>query len=469
MHHTDNCDIDNGDIGNRNIDNRSSPGLVLVAMCAGYFLVLLDVTVVNVALPAIGAGLGSDVTGLQWVVDGYTLALASLLLAGGSLGDLLGHRSMVLTGLLGFGGASLLCGLAPTTGTLIAARVAQGVGAALLLPGTLAVVSRTYSDPQGRARAIGLWAGVGSIALPTGPLLAGVVVQLVGWRWVFLPNLPVALLAAVVIWRRTTPQRATRIGRFDPAGTALGAVVLAALTVAAIEAGHAGLTGPVAGALVITVGALVGFVLVERRSRSPMLPLGLFRRPAFGAANGAAAVMNLGSLGLLFLLTLYLQAVQHRSALAAGLAVVPLFLPLAVLAPLAGRHIARRGPARPMLAGLLLAAVGVGLIATWPPDAPYSQLLPALLAWGIGLGLLTPAVVAAAVEAVPADRAGLAAGVNNAARQAGGAIGIAGYGAIAGSPATPALFVTGLHIAGLLTAGLFLLAALVTGRLIARP
>jgi MFS transporter, DHA2 family, methylenomycin A resistance protein len=191
-----------------------------------------------------------------------------------------------------------------------------------------------------------------------------------------------------------------------------------------------------------------------------MLPLALFRRPAFSGANAVAGAMNLGTLGLLFLLTLFLQSVQHRSALAAGVAVLPLFLPLTVLAPIAGRLTARLGPWRVMCAGLLLAAVGVGLLTTWHGDTSYGAVLPALLAWGVGLGLLTPAVVAAAIAAVPPGRAGLASGVNNTARQTGGVLGIAVYGALAGAPALTASFVSGLHRAALLTAGLYGVAAL---------
>jgi MFS transporter, DHA2 family, methylenomycin A resistance protein len=238
-------------------------------------------------------------------------------------------------------------------------------------------------------------------------------------------------------------------------------LLLGAGTFAVIQAGHGGLDVAVIVAAVVAAAALVGFLAVERRAREPMLPLELFRRPGFSTANGAAWAMNLGTLGLLFLLTLYLQTVQHRSALAAGAALLPLFLPLALLAPLAGRATARLGPKLPMAAGLLLAAAGVGLVARLYPASPYPMLLPALMAWGIGLGVLTPAVVAAAVAAVP-DRAGLASGVNNTARQAGGAIGIAAFGALAGPPTDAAGFLTGMHVTALATAALFAVAAIVT-------
>jgi DHA2 family methylenomycin A resistance protein-like MFS transporter len=221
---------------------------------------------------------------------------------------------------------------------------------------------------------------------------------------------------------------------------------------------------------VVAIAALVAFVAVERSVEHPMLPLGLFRRPAFATANGVAGAMNLGTLGMLFLLTLYLQSVQGRSALEAGVAVIPLFLPLSLLAPLAGRLTARTGPRLPMTAGLLVAALGVGLFVDAGAGSSYVQLLPALLLWGIGMGILTPAVVAAAVRTVPAERAGLASAVNNTARQAGGAIGIAAFGAIAGNATDAGSFVSGMHLSALLAVGLWLLAsaatlAIIPGRL----
>ncbi len=228
--------------------NRSAPPaprwLVLTVMCVGYFLVLLDVTVINVALPQIGASLGASVSGLQWVVDGYALALAALLLAGGTIGDLRGHKPVVLTGLTVFGVASLACGLAPSTGVLIGARVAQGVGAALLLPGTLAIISRAFPERGEQARAIGIWAGIGSAALPAGPLLGGLLVQGLGWRWVFFGNLPIVLIAGAVALRTVHPDTELGTGRLDRAGIVLGALALTAATFAVIQAGHRGLGAP---------------------------------------------------------------------------------------------------------------------------------------------------------------------------------------------------------------------------------
>jgi MFS transporter, DHA2 family, methylenomycin A resistance protein len=449
---------------------RGSRRVLLVVMCAGYLLVLLDVTIVNVALPSIGAGLGADVSALQWVVDGYAIALASLMLAGGTVGDLHGHKRIVLAGLAVFGVASLACGAAPSTGLLIGARVLQGVGAALLLPGTLAIISHAFPEPDEQAKAIGIWAGIGSLALPAGPLLGGALIDAFGWRAIFLINVPIVLVALPVALRVVDESVEPQQRRLDLAGTALAAGTLAAVTFAFVEAGRGGVGPPVLAAAAAAVVCLAGFVAVERSREQPMFPLALFRRPDFSTANAAAGAMNLGTLGMLFVLTLYLQTVQHRSALAAGVAMLPLFLPLTVLAPLAGRLTARVGPKLPMAAGLLTAAVGVGLLAH--ADSGSRTLLPALLLWGIGLGVLTPAVVAAAVRTVPAERAGLASAVNNTARQAGGAIGIAAFGAVAGSAAQATTFIAGLHTDALVTVALWLAVAAATLALVpgvARP
>jgi DHA2 family methylenomycin A resistance protein-like MFS transporter len=417
--------------------------LTLVVMCVGMFLVLLDVTVVNVALPRLRADLGAGVGSLQWIVDGYAVALASLMLPCGDLGDRHGHKRVVLAGLAAFGVGSLVAGLAPGPTLLVAGRVVQGVGAAFLLPGTLAVVSRAYPDAAERARAIGIWAAISSLALPAGIIAGGALVDGPGWRWAFLVNLPLVAVALPVTARIVRESREPGARAPDVPGAALTVALLATVTFAIIAG------SPAAG--VAAAALLAALVAVERRRPDPMLPAALFRRPAFSAANAVAAAMNLGSLGTLFVLTLFLQDVQGRSALGAGVALLPAFGLLAVVAPLSGRLVARIGPRWPTVAGLLVAAGGLALLAD---DA----LLTASVFWGLGLGLLTPAVVAAAMGAVEADRAGLAAAVNNTARQAGGAIGIAASGAAAGSPAR-AGFVHGFHGVALGAAALYVAAA----------
>ncbi len=316
-------------------------------MCVGYFLVLLDVTIVNVALPRIGAGLRTDVSGLQWVVDGYALALASLMLIGGAAGDLRGHKRVVLTGLAVFGAGSLACGVAPAVSVLVAARVVQGAGAAMLLPGTLAIISHAYPDGPGQARAIGIWAGIGSMALPAGPLLGGVLITGFGWRAIFIVNVPIVIVsfaAAVAVVRESSEAQGKAM---DLRGAVLGALFLLAATFAVIQGGrHGAVTLLVVAAACAALLLAGSFLLAEwRRGESAMLPLVLFRRPVFAVANGAAGVMNFGTLGMLFVLTLFLQTVRHRSPLAVGAEMIPLFAPLAVIAPLGGRaHQPDRSP-----------------------------------------------------------------------------------------------------------------------------
>jgi DHA2 family methylenomycin A resistance protein-like MFS transporter len=279
---------------------------------------------------------------------------------------------------------------------------------------------------------------------------------------------PVVVLAALLTAWVAPRTSAAHPRRVDRAGVLLGGVLLAAVTFAVVQWGHRGADAAVAAAVVVVVVLLPVFVIVERRTADPMLPPELFRRRGFVGANAVAAAMNLGTLGLLFLLTLYLQTVQGRSAFAAGVAVLPLLAPLCVLAPVAGRLTARWGPRPVMAAGLLLAAPGVAVPALLHADSGYPVLLAGLLLWGSGIGLLTPAVVAAALGAVPPQRAGLASGINNTSRQAGGAIGIAACGALAGTAGQPVRFLWGFHVAGLATAVLFLAATVATLLLVPR-
>lgn len=442
--------------------------LVLAVMCVGMFLVQLDVTVVNVALPQIRQGFNATLEHQQWVVDSYSVVLASLLLVAGSFGDRFGHRRVVLAGLGLFAGASLVCGAAPTIGMLLAGRAVQGVGAALLLPATLAVIISVFPGVAEQARAVGIWAGVSALSLPAGPLLGGVLVSAVSWRAIFLINLPIVAIAVpatllLVPGSEAKPQR-----RLDLPGALLAVIMLASVVYAVIAAGSPE-TRFVAGiSSGLSVVALVAFLVRERRAEAPMLPLQLLRVPAFAGANLVAAAMNLVGIGTIFVATLYLQNVQHLSPLKAGTLLLPLFVPLAVLAPVTGRLTARFGPRAPMTAGLLLGMTGSFAFTGLHPDSSYFALLPALAGLGTGMGLLTAAVVAAAVRAAPGSRAGLASGVNNAARQAAGAAGIAIYGAVAGNPTEPEQFTQNLHLLGV-SASLIWLAALGVTWLTIRP
>jgi DHA2 family methylenomycin A resistance protein-like MFS transporter len=429
---------------------------VLVVMCAGMFLVLLDVTVVNVAVPSITAGLRTGTAGVQWVVDAYTVTLASLLLAGGAAGDRLGHRRVVAAGLTIFGAASAGCAIAPTPGLLVAARAAQGVGAALLLPGSIAAIAVAYPDRAAQARALGVWVAVSSLALP-----AGLIVSTAGWRAVFWINPPVVAvcLVGVLAWVRAPGLRHGG-RRLDLAGVALATLCLAA-TVYAVIAASGSAVAAVAAASVAVLAA-VGLIVTERRVAEPLLPPELFTRPAFRVVTVSALIMNLTSNGLLFLLTRYLQSILGHRPLTAGLMVLPLFAPLAVTSPLAGRLTARYGPRPVMLTGAAIAAAGQLCLLLVTPSASYPRLVPALLGVGLGVGMFTAPVVTAAMRAVPADRSGLASGINNTARQAGTALGVAVFGAVAGSPANALHFIAALRWLGAAAAiGWLIVAALI--------
>jgi DHA2 family methylenomycin A resistance protein-like MFS transporter len=390
--------------------------------------------------------MGTDAAATQWIVDAYAVAIAALLLTGGTLGDRIGHRRVVMAGLAVFGASSAMCGVAPSTEVLIAARVVQGVGAALLLPGSVAVITDAFPDGAPRARALGIWAGVSSLALPAGPLLGGLLVSAGGWRWVFLVNLPVVVAALVAVPRLvpTGPRHPDRRG--DTLGAGLAALALGALVFTVIDVGHHGVRPVGVGSLVVAVACAIGFVERERRTSAPMVPLPLLRRPAFAGPNVAAGAMNLVVNGFLFVTTLFLQHVRQLGPLAAGVALLPMFVPLAALSPVAGRVTARWGPRPPLVLGALVAAAGAACYAWLEPGSDYLVLLPALLGLGIGAGLFTAPAVTAAIAAAPADRSGLASGINNTARQTGTALGVAVFGAVAAATAPPAEFVHGLHV-----------------------
>lgn len=421
-----------------------NPAAILTVMCAGMFLVLLDVTIVNVALPAIGRGLHTDIASLQWVVDGYVVAIAGLLLAAGTVGDRIGHRRMLLAGFAVFGLASLACALAPSVGVLIAARVVQGVGGALLLPSTMAVIVDVFPDRAEQAKALGTWAAVSSLALPAGPLLGGILVDRLGWRpvfWIAVPLTIAATVAARIVVPAAPPRRGERIDVPGLAGFVLG---LGALVFAVISAGHHAGTAVVGTAAVVAVCALAGAYLSARRSAHPFLPVDLLRHKDFLAPNVVALMMNLIFNGILFIGMLYLQDTLGRSPVAAGVSVLPLALPLVLLAPVSGRLTARYGPRPAIAIGCALAACGSAMLLTLDDRGGSGGLLLSFTVLGCGSGLITTSVVAATVRATPADRSGLATGVSNTARQVGTACGVAIFGAVAGSPTGPG-FVGALH------------------------
>jgi len=432
--------------------------LALVAVCLGYFMVILDATIVNVALPALRADLHASVSGLQWVVDGYLLMLAALLLSGGVLADRAGARRVFQVGLALFIGASVGCGLAPTVAVLVVARLVQGVGAALTVPASLALLRAAYPDQAARARAIGAWGGIAGVAAASGPILGGALVTAASWRLVFFVNVPIGL-AAIALTARHVPAPDPRPRGLDPAAQLTGVLALAALTLALIEGGHRGLTPLVVAAGGVLVAASAAFVTIERRAAAPILPLGLFANPTFSGANAVGLLINLGFYGELFVINLYFQQVLGYSALLAGVALLPQMGMASIGSLLSGRFTARAGgPRRTMLLGLTIGAAGLLGLVVAGAHTPYLLLAAPLLAAGFGMSFTMPAATTAVMEGVPAERAGLASGAINAARQIGGVIGVAVLGAlVAGGGA-----ITGLRIALVIAGTAFLTGAAIT-------
>ena len=442
----------------------------LVAICLGYFMVIMDATAVNLALPALGRELGGGITSAQWVVAGYTLAFAALLLSAGTLGDRVGARAVFVAGLAVFTAASAACGLAPTIGLLVAARVVQGAGAATLVPASLALLQASYADRSSRARAVGVWGGIAGIAAASGPIIGGELTAAATWRLVFFVNVPIGIVAITATVKRVVAPAPRRTRGFDvagqAAGQAAGVAALAALAAALIEAGSSGWLSPaVLTGLAVSAAAGAVFVAAERRAADPMIPGGLFASATFSGATMVGLLINLGFYGQLFVFSLYLQEVRGYSPVAAGGALLPEALAVPTASLLSGRVTARHGPRPTMLAGLMLGGAGLlGLIIAGP-RTPYGLLAVPLIAAGFGMAFTMPAATTAVVETAPAQRAGVASGVINASRQMGSMLGVAVIGSLAGGGAH---FVTGLH-AGLAVAGAaFLLGALCTWFLVER-
>jgi MFS transporter, DHA2 family, methylenomycin A resistance protein len=402
----------------------------LAPACLGYFFVLLDVTVVNVALANMSSDLGTSRDGLQWVVDGYALVLASLMLSAGDIADLVGRRRVFAGGLFLFGASSLICAIAPSVAVLVAGRAIQGVGAAAILPTSLAIINHAFAGSEERAKAIGFWAALGSVALVAGPLAGGILVDSISWRAIFWLNLPLAAIAIALTLALIEESSDPGERSIDFRGQLFAVGLLAGLVFFLIEGGRLGWSvPPVVLAFVVAVGSAIVFIRTELRRRDPMLQLGYFQNQTFSAANAGSGLMNLGTLGALFAFSIYLQQQQGESPIQAGLHILPWTGTLALFAVVGGRIAQRFGPRLPAGLGLALTGVSFVAVALMPSQDGAAALLVLGLA-GIGLGVATPALVSAATAAVPAPRAGMAAAVNNTARQAGGAIGVALIGAI---------------------------------------
>ena len=427
---------------------------VILATVLGSSMAMLDGTVVNVALPTIGRQLHTSLGGLQWTVNAYTLTLAGLILLGGSLGDRNGRRKVFLIGVIWFALASALCGAAPDIGVLIAARALQGIGGALLTPGSLAIIQASFAGDD-RPRAVGAWSGLGGVAGAAGPLLGGWVVSAVGWRWVFLLNLPLAAVVVAVATRHVPETRdPSAHGKFDIAGAVLAAAALAGISYALIEAPGKGAGLQVAVAAVAGVAAFAAFVAVERhRGRSergtpPMLPLDVFASRQFSVVNIVTFLVYAAFGAVFFLLILQLQVVSGYSPLRAGTALLPATLLMLALSARAGMVAQRIGPRWLMAGGTLICACGLLLMTRVGPQANYwTDVLPAVCVFGFGLSMTVAPLTATVLASADARHAGMASGVNNAVARSAGLL------AVAGLPAAVGLVIGGHHSVAAFTSG----------------
>lgn len=436
------------------------PASALAAAVLGFFVVTLDAVVVNVALPSIRAGLGGGIAGLQWVVDGYTLMFAALLLSSGSLADRIGARRAFGLGIGLFVAASIACGAAPTMGLLITARFVQGGAAAVMMPASLSLISQAYPDKVQRGRAVAIWALGGSVASTSGPLLGGLL-ALADWRWIFLVNVPVGGVAIGLL--RRTVRSPKREVAFDWAGQVTAVVAMAALTYGAVAAGSEGLFDPeVVAALAAGVIGLAMFVLIQARGSHPMMPLDLFRSRTFRIALGTGFAFMVAYFGLPFIVSLYLQGERGLSSFGTGLVFLPMMLVGLVLTPFSARIVEGFGARWPIVLGLFAMTVGLGVFALLPAATPLLALSMVMVLVGLGGPLTMPPMTAVLLNHVPAETTGVASGVFNTSRQLGGALSVAVFGALLANSAS---FMDGLREALLLAAALLLITTLASTRL----
>jgi DHA2 family methylenomycin A resistance protein-like MFS transporter len=419
--------------------------VTLAAAALGLVVVLLDVSVVNVALEALRREFGADVSGLQWVLNAYTLVFAALLLTSGALGDRFGARRVFMLGFVLFTLASGACGLAPDLWALVASRAVQGLGAALLMPNSLSMLQQAFPDREQRSRAVGWWGAIGGMSLAAGPVLGGALITHSGWRSIFLINLPVGLVGLFLALRHAAPGSAGHRRSFDLPGQAAIVCTLAALTVALTEASRVGWQHPwVQGGLLLALATAMCFVVIEWRSPSPMLPLALFRIPAFAVASLVGVIVNFAYYGLIFVFSLFFQVEQQLSPQQTGLAFVPMTIVLMAVNVIAGRLITRMGARRLMVLGLALAACGYSMLLPMRIDGAYWMLVAPMLLAASGIALTVPTMTNATLSSVDASRAGIASGVLNSARQTGGMLGVAVFGYLVRDTA-PGPFMRGMH------------------------
>jgi DHA2 family methylenomycin A resistance protein-like MFS transporter len=440
--------------------SRTAPaaGAVLVVALLGFFMISLDATAVNVALPAMGRTFGGTTAGLQWVVDGYTVPFAALLISAGAVSDRAGAKRVFGCGLAAFTAASAACGLAPWLGYLIGARMVQGGAAAVMLPASLALVRQAYADPAARARAVARWSAGAASAIAAGPVIGGVLTSAADWRTIFFVNLPVGLVALALLTRATTSPR--RSVPLDLAGQAAAIVTLAALAFGVISGGASGFgRPPAAGALALAALGGATFVLAEARVAHPMVPLGMFRSGVVAACVAIGFAINAAFYGIAFVLSLYFQRVLGEPPVTAGLMFLPMTALLTVANLASARVAARSGHHVPVRAGLLASALGMLALAF-----AHGVVLVAviLVPVGTGLGFALPSLTFVLLEAIPAAQAGLAGGLLNASRQTGGALAVALYGALVSGlfPGSfPGSFLAGMRISMLISAALLIAGA----------
>jgi EmrB/QacA subfamily drug resistance transporter len=402
----------------------------LAAVSFGLFMIMLDNTVVNVALPAIQEDLGTGLSELQWIVTGYALTFAALMLIGGKLADAYGRRLIFVIGILIFTAASLWCGLADSGNMLIAARVVQGAGAALMNPATLSIIAATF-PPKERGMAIGIWAGTAALALAIGPLVGGLLTEHLSWHWIFFVNVPVGMVAIAASFLLITESRDDTHESLDLPGLGTSALGLFALTYGLIEANAYGWTSArIVGSFVVAAVALASFVQIERRRRSPMLDLSLFRSGTYAGANVSMLLVALAMFGIFFFVSLYMQNILGYSAVQAGAAFLPMTVLIILVAPFAGKASDKYGSRWLMTIGMVLLGVQLLYLSQMSADATFWNLLPGFIVGGFGMAMTMTPTAAAATRAVPVEKSGVGSAVLNAMRQVGGSLGVALMGAI---------------------------------------
>ncbi|CAN7208905.1 MFS transporter [Caballeronia sp. LjRoot29] len=443
-------------------DIRTHQRRVLAATSISYIVVILDTSIVNVALGSIADALATNTAGLQWVVNAYTLTFASLLLTGGTLGDRFGAKHVYFAGLAVFTLASALCGVAANLAALTGARVLQGIGASMLVPCSLMLINRAYAEPGERGRAIGLWAACGGAAMAGGPLIGGILIHAFGWRSIFLANLPIGLIGLWLTSRvaSTEPADDARVKRhLDLAGQATAIVALGVLIAVLIEGRSLGWRSPwIVGGITLGVLATGSFFKIESRRSRPMLPLSLFSNRIFSSAAFVSMVSAMTFYGLIFTLSLYFQQVRAYSPLLTGLAFLPLTALVMAGSMSAARFVRMAGPRRPICVALGIYTIGFLALLMSTDTSPYWLIALPMPAIGFSAGLITPMATRSLMDTVDKNRAGIAAGVLNSARQTGAALGVAVFGAMLDAPDQ---FERGMHTAMLLAAAISLTAALV--------